>query len=241
MKKVKLLFSKILEFFKKGKVKEPIQKDLEKSNQEPDSNYVGDFEKKQKDNQSKPITKTIENYEPENKLILSQPYVIKIVNDLDIPIENFSLFGLYEENDKYFDENGNLVKDGLTISSDVFEISYKKICENFKKNAFKIGLTYIRSETNNQVLQNFTFKYQNINGLFFGKKLIPTIDPFQQQSRIIAMKSDYLLDENTSIVYSKIFPKTTLYIYFYPIEQIFDESTNVNEQIAYFISTRAKK
>ena len=34
MKKVKLLFSKVFEFFKKNKVKESIKKDLEKSNDE---------------------------------------------------------------------------------------------------------------------------------------------------------------------------------------------------------------
>ena len=230
MKKLKLIFSKLFGFSFSKKIEEPKVIDVSIS-KEPDSNYVGNFGK-----ESEPV----ENSEAENKLITSEPYVIKIINNLDVPIENFSLFGLYEENDKYFDENGNLVKDGLTISSDVSEISYKKICENFKTNAFKIGLIYIRSFTVNQVLENFTFKYQNANGLFFGNKIIPTIDPHQQQTNIVAIKSGYIFDDNTSIIYSKIHPQTTLYLYFYPTAQIFDESKNINEQIAYFISNGQK-
>jgi hypothetical protein len=235
MKKIKSLLSKLFSSLAIEKTKEPKSTDALTS-EEPDSNYVGDFGKKQIDNQSEPSNEATNNSETENEVIISSPYVIKITNDLDIPIENFSLFGLYDENDKYFDENGNLVKDGLTISSDCLEISYKKICENFKTNAFKIGLIYIRSLTDNQILENFTFKYQNANGLFFGNKIIPTIDPHQQQTHIVAIKSGYIFDDNTSIIYSKIHPQTNLHLYFYPTAKILNESENINEQIAYFIS-----
>lgn len=239
MKKIKSLLSKLFSSLAIEKTKEPKSTDALTS-EEPDSNYVGDFGKKQIDSHSESSNEATENRESENEVITPTPYVIKITNDLDIPIENFSLFGLYEENDKYFDENGNLVKNGLTISSDVSEISYKKICENFKTNAFKIGLVYIRSVTPNQAYENFTFKYQNANGLFFGKKIIPTINPYQQQTNIIAHKSGFILDENTSIIYSKIHPKTTLHLYFYPTAEILNESENVNEQIAYFITNSQK-
>jgi hypothetical protein len=240
MKKIKKsLLSKLFSSLTIKKTKEPKSTDALTS-EEPDSNYVGNFEKKEIDSHSESSNESTENPESENEVITSTPYVIKITNDLDITIENFSLFGLYEENDKYFDENGNLVKDGLTISSDVSEISYKKICQNFKTNAFKIGLIYIRSFTDNQILENFTFKYQNANGIFFGNKIIPTIDPYQQQTNIVAIKSGYIFDENTSIIYSKIHPKTTLYLYFYQTSEILNESENVNEQIAYFIANSKK-
>lgn len=155
-----------------------------------------------------------------NEISTSLPLVISIKNDLDISIRNISLFSHFEENDISFNEKGNYVKEGLEISSDVPEISYKKINEYLKNNSVDIGLTYIQSSTENQILESFIFKYQDSKGLFFGKKINPIIDPYQQQNKIVAVKSKYTLDENSSIIYSVINPKTTLKIYFYPAKNI---------------------
>lgn len=187
-----------------------------------------------------------------NEISTSMPFVISIKNDLDIPIENVSLFSHFNENEIWFDEKGNYVKDGLVISSDIPEISYKKIYEHLKNNSVEIGLTYIQSSTENQITQSFIFKYQNVNGVFFGKKLNPIIDPYQQQTIIVALKDKYTLDENSSIIYSKINPSTTLKIYFYPAKNIslnnpifkgeskeaFINLKSTNEQIVDFISSK---
>lgn len=182
----------------------------------------------------------------------SMPFVISIKNDLDIEIENIPLFSHFNENEISFDEKGNYVKDGAVISSDIPEISYKKVCEHLKNNSVEVGLTYIQSSTQNQILEPFIFKYANAQGLFFGKKINPTIDPYQQQTNIVAVKNKYTLDENSSIVYTKIKPNTTLKIYFYPekniklnndfskseLKETFENFKSVNEQIVCFILSK---
>ena len=172
-----------------------------------------------KETQSKENKKVIE-MPKSNEISTSFAFVISIKNDLDISIRNISLFSHFEENDISFNEKGNYVKEGLEISSDVPEISYKKINEYLKNNSVDIGLTYIQSSTQNQILESFIFKYQDAKGLFFGKKINPIIDPYQQQTKIVAVKNKYTLDENSSIIYSVINPKTTLKIYFYPAKNI---------------------
>ena len=185
MKKVKLLFSKVLEFFKKNKVKESIKKDLEKSNDE---------------------------------IITSQPYIVNIENTTDKIIENISLFFGNSQNDLVFDKKGNYVANGLIISSGIPNVTYKHIVKNFITNKFKIGLTYIQSVTENQVLEKFTYKHQNSNGVFHGRVITPTIDPYQQQTNIVAVKTEYTLDGDTEIILHKVHPKTIVRMYFYPTE-----------------------
>ena len=218
MEKLKLFLSKLFGFLAIKKTKEPKSTDV-LIDKEPDSNFVGDKSKNNFQEKQPPV---------------ASPFVIKIENDLDISIEDFTLFSA-TFNDNDFDESGDLVKEGLIISSEDPQASYKKICENFKTNIFKIGLTYIRSEKSNQILESFIFKYQNANGDFFGKKIYPRIDPYQHQTTIIAQKTGYTLDENTSIIYKKIYPKTTLYIYLFPSEQIFDNSKNKNNEVISFM------
>jgi hypothetical protein len=185
MKKVKLLFIKVLEFFKKSKVKEPIQKDLEKSN---------------------------------DKIMTSQPYIVNIENTTDKIIENVSLFFGNSQNEYAFDKKGNYVSNGLIISSGVPNVTYNHIVKNFITNKFNIGLTYIQSVTENQVLEKFTYKHQNSNGVFHGRVITPTIDPYQQQTNIVAVKTEYTLDGDTEIILHKVHPETIVRMYFYPTE-----------------------
>jgi hypothetical protein len=207
-----------------------------------------------KENSSKESKKGFEMPKSKEPLEIStsMPFVISIKNDLDTPIENIPLFSHFNENEISFDEKGNYVKDGVVISSDIPEISYKKVCEHLKNNSVEVGLTYIQSSTQNQILEPFIFKYANAQGLFFGKKINPTIDPYQQQTNIVAVKNKYTLDENTSIVYTKIKPDTTLKIYFYPekniklnndfskseLKETFENLKSVNEQIVCFILSK---
>jgi hypothetical protein len=185
MEKVKLLFSKVLEFFKKNKVKESIKKDLEKSNDE---------------------------------IMTSLPYIVNIENTTDKIIENVSLFFGNNQNELAFDKKGNYVANGLIISSGVPNVTYKHIVKNFITNKFNIGLTYMQSATSNQVLEKFTYNHQNSNGVFYGRTITPTIDPYQQQTNIVAVKTEYTLDGDTEIILHKVHPKTIVRMYFYPKE-----------------------
>ena len=185
MEKLKLIFSKVLEFFKKSKVKELKQTNFEKSNDE---------------------------------IMTSLPYVVNIENTTDKIIENVSLFFGNNQNELSFDKKGNYVANGLIISSGIPNVTYKHIVKNFITNKFNIGLTYIQSVTENQVLEKFTYNHQNSNGVFYGRVITPTLDPYQEQTNIVAVKTEYTLDGDTEIILHKVHPKTIVRMYFYPIE-----------------------
>jgi hypothetical protein len=183
MEKVKLLFSKVLNFFKKFKVKKSKQTDLEKSNDE---------------------------------IMTSLPYIVNIENTTNKIIENVSLFFGNSQNELAFNSDGSYVENGLIISSGVPQVTYNHIVKNFINNKFNSGLTYIQSINANQVLEKFTYKHQNSNGVFHGRVITPTIDPYQQQNNIVAVKTEYTLDGDAEIILHKIHPKTIVKMYFYP-------------------------
>jgi hypothetical protein len=83
-----------------------------------------------------------------------------------------------------------------------------------------VGLTYLQSSTANQVLETITIVTKDINGNEAQKVLIPTIDPYQQQNTIIALKFAYRIDGFTSLVISSILASTTAKVYFYPSETV---------------------
>lgn len=146
----------------------------------------------------------------------SQPYILNVENTTDKPINDVVLFFGNSQNESKYTKDGSYVESGLVISSGIPNVTYRQIVNNFIDNNFAVSLTYIQSLNANQVLEKFTFKYQDSNGNFFGKVIVPTIDPYQQQTNIIAVKSNYYLDGNSSIILHKIHPKTTLRIYIYP-------------------------
>ncbi len=209
MKKVKLLSSQLLCFFKSKKVKPPYLKDLDLSNNNDE--YAGTDQVNEKE----------EIYEK-----TSQPYIINVENTTDKPINDVVLFFANSQNENKFTKDGSYVESGLVISSGIPYVTYLQIVNNFIDNHFAIGLTYIHSINRNQVLEKFTFLYQDPNGNFFGKVIVPTIDPYQQQTNIVAVKSSYYLDGNSSIILHKIHPKTTLKIYIYPEAKMYNLKIN---------------
>jgi len=191
MKKIKSLFSKVLEFFKKIKVKEPKQKDYDYNTE-------------------------IFNKLVDNKKITSQPYGVIVENTTDELIKNVLLFFANGQNDNNFDTDGNYNKNGIIISSLIPDISYMQIVKNFIFNKVDIELTYIVSENTRQLLVPFIFKHQNTNGNIMVKTIVPYFYPDQIQKNIIVNKESYFLDGNTSFIFNEIQPKTIVKIYFYP-------------------------
>lgn len=199
MKKVKLLFSKVLEFFKKRKVKEPKQKDIEKSNDNDE--FAGtDQAKEEKDL----LIKT------------SQPYIVIIENTTDKIIENVSLFFGNSQNELAFNSKGSYVENGLIISSGLPNVTYNHIVKNFITNKCNIALTYIQCENEEQILEIIRVKTQSANGNICSIDIVPVIEDLQIQKNIVAIKKNYILDGDTAIVIRNVYPKTIVRMYFYP-------------------------
>jgi hypothetical protein len=87
-------------------------------------------------------------------------------------------------------------------------------------NPYSVGLTYIQSATTGQVLETLSLNTKDANGNEAQKSLVPTIDPYQQQSDIIAMKYPYRIDGFTKIIIRNILANATVKLYFYPADNI---------------------
>jgi hypothetical protein len=90
----------------------------------------------------------------------------------------------------------------------------------FMQNPFSVGLTYLQSATANQVLETLAINTRDANGNEAQKTLVPTIDPYQQQSTIVAMRYGYRIDGFTKIIISNVLAAATVKLYFYPSDNI---------------------
>jgi hypothetical protein len=151
----------------------------------------------------------------------SQPYIINITSTSGAAVPNFEVLGSYEFiNNSGFTAGGDLVIGSITISSGIANINYREMLYQFMNNPYSTGLTYIQSSTDGQVLETLSVNTRDANGNEAQKTLVPTIDPYQQQSDIIALKYPYRIDGFTKIIIRSILASSTVKLYFYPADNI---------------------
>jgi hypothetical protein len=151
----------------------------------------------------------------------SQPYIIDITSTSGSAVTNFEVLGSYQYiNDAGFQTNGDLVVGSITISSGISDVNYREMLYQFMNNPYSVGLTYIQSATANQVLETISVNTRDSNGNLAQKTLVPTIDPYQQQTNIIAMKYAYRIDGFTKLILRQVLANATVKLYFYPADNI---------------------
>jgi hypothetical protein len=151
----------------------------------------------------------------------SQPYIINITSTSGSAVSNFEVLGSYQYiNNAGFTTGGDLVIGSITISSGIPDINYREMLYQFMNNPYSVGLTYIQSATANQVLETLSVNTKDANGNLAQKTLVPTIDPYQQQTTIIAMKYAYRIDGFTKIIIRQVLANATVKLYFYPADNI---------------------
>lgn len=151
----------------------------------------------------------------------SQPYIIDITSTSGSAVSNFEVLGSYQYiNNAGFQANGDLVIGSITISSGISDVNYREMLYQFMNNPYSVGLTYIQSATTNQVLETISVNTRDSNGNLAQKTLVPTIDPYQQQTNIIAMKYAYRIDGFTKLIIRQILTNATVKLYFYPADNI---------------------
>tara|TARA_R110000803_G_scaffold16317_1_gene44751 strand:+ start:28309 stop:29004 length:696 start_codon:yes stop_codon:yes gene_type:complete len=151
----------------------------------------------------------------------SQPYIVTVTSTSGAAVSNFQVLGSYEFiNNAGFTAGGDLVIGSITISSGISDVTYREMLYQFMQNPFSVGLTYIQSATSNQVLESLTLNTRDANGNSASKALVPTIDPYQQQSDIVAMKYPYRIDGFTKITLRQVLANATVKLYFYPSDNI---------------------
>jgi len=151
----------------------------------------------------------------------SQPYIITVTSTDPANVGDFAVLGSYEFiNNAGFTAGGDLVIGNITISSGIAGINYREMLYQFMQNPFSVGLTYLQSATANQVLETLAVNTRDANGNEAQKTLVPTIDPYQQQSTIVAMRYGYRIDGFTKVIISSILANATVKLYFYPSDNI---------------------
>lgn len=151
----------------------------------------------------------------------SQPYIVNVTSTSGSAVANFEILGSYQYiNNTGFDANGDLVIGSITISSGISDVTYREMLYQFMNNPYSVGLTYLQSATANQVLETLSINTKDANGNLAQKTLVPTIDPYQQQTTIIAMKYAYRIDGFTKVIIRQVLPNATVKLYFYPADNI---------------------
>jgi hypothetical protein len=153
----------------------------------------------------------------------SQPYIITISNASATGVSNFDVLGAFTYIGNAGFSNGSLTISGVTIASAISNVNYQQFLYQSMQQPFSVGLTYIESVSGSsaQITQTFTLNTQDANGNQLLRTIVPTIDPYQQQSTIVAVKQQYSIDGFTKLTFSTIGASVVFRIHFYP-------STNIN-------------
>jgi len=151
----------------------------------------------------------------------SQPYIVTVTSTSGSAVANFEILGSYQYiNNAGFTAGGDLVIGSITISSGISDVTYREMLYQFMQNPYSVGLTYLQSATANQVLETLSINTRDANGNQAQKTLVPTIDPYQQQTTIIAMKYAYRIDGFTKVIIRQVLANATVKLYFYPADNI---------------------
>jgi hypothetical protein len=150
----------------------------------------------------------------------SQPYVINLVNASASAVSNFDVLGAYQYLQNTGFSNGSLTISGITISSGIANVTYQQFLYQTMNSPFSVGLTYIQSATTGQLTQPLTLNTQDANGNQALKAIIVTIDPYQQQTSVVAVKQLYRIDGYTKLTISSVLASAVVQFQFYPSDNI---------------------
>ena len=152
----------------------------------------------------------------------SQPYIITISNASASSVSNFDVLGAYQYLQNAGFSNGSLTISGVTISSGISNVTYQQFLYQSMNSPFSVGLTYVQSLSGSQaqITQPMTLNTQDANGNQALKTIVVTIDPYQQQTGVVAVKQLYRIDGYTKITISTVLASVVFQLQFYPADNI---------------------
>jgi hypothetical protein len=146
----------------------------------------------------------------------SQPYILSIANSTTDDVASVKVFNAYAH--LQASNYGNVA--AITISMGISGLTYGEMLYQSMNKPFAIGLTYLSSANASQVLETLKISQKDINGNESHKTVVPTIDPYQQQTGKVAIAFNYKIDGFTQITISNILASATLKAYLYPAENV---------------------
>jgi hypothetical protein len=149
----------------------------------------------------------------------SQPYIIQVANTGGA-VSSFDVLGSYEYINNAGFNAGSLTIGNVTITSAIPNVTYQQMLYQFMNNPFSVGLTYIQSASSTQLLETISVQTKDANGNLAQKPLVPTVDPYQQQTTVLAMRYGYRIDGYTKLILNQVLASTTVKLYLYPSDNI---------------------
>ena len=151
----------------------------------------------------------------------SQPYIITVSNASATAVSNFDVLGAYQYVGNVNATTGNVTISGVTISSGISNVTYGQFLYQSMNSPFSVGLTYIQAiAIPSQITQPITLNTQDANGNQALKTIVVTIDPYQQQSGVVAVKQVYRIDGYTKLTISTVLGQAVVQFQFYPADNI---------------------
>lgn len=149
----------------------------------------------------------------------SQPYIISLYNSSAADLSNVEIGGAYNNITTTVGTKANT--EGIEYTMGISGVTYLEFLWQSSSKPFVVGLTYLQSDGGSAaVLETITVKVVDSNGNQQQKTLVPTIDPYQNQTDITVLKHTYKWDGFTTLTVNKIATTRTLKVYLYPSETV---------------------
>lgn len=148
----------------------------------------------------------------------SQPYILNVANSTTDAVSDVVVFNAYKSlaaSATNFDNPA-----AITISMGISGLTYGEMLYQSMNKPFVVGMTYLSSANASQVLETLKISQKDINGNESHKSIVPTIDPYQQQTSKVAIAFNYKIDGFTKMTISSILASATLTLYLYPAENV---------------------
>tara|TARA_R110002012_G_scaffold226026_1_gene398049 strand:+ start:914 stop:1603 length:690 start_codon:yes stop_codon:yes gene_type:complete len=146
----------------------------------------------------------------------SQPYILNIANGAAPVLSNVVVGGAYTN--LQATNFGNVAAVAITMG--IASLTYGEFLYQTMNKPFVVGATYLSSATTSQVLETLTIAQKDINGNESSKVIVPTIDPYQQQTDKVVIAFNWKFDGFTSVTISQLLANATLKMYLYPAENV---------------------
>lgn len=145
----------------------------------------------------------------------SQPYIITISNTTAAAVDS-NIIGKAFANITAANNGRNA---GVVYTMGISGTTYTEFLYQQLNKPFIVGLTYVDASTQPQALKTLQLKVRDTNGNVQQRTIVPTVDPYQQQTDILAIRQSWRWDGFTSIAVDLIASGSATF-YFYPSENV---------------------
>ena len=145
----------------------------------------------------------------------SQPYIITVSNTTTNSVGS-NIIGKAFAN---ITDTDTGVNTGVTYTMGISGTTYLEFLYQQLNKPFIVGLTYVDANDQSQALKTLQLKVRDTNGNVQERTIVPTIDPYQQQQNILAIRQSFRWDGFTSIAVD-LNASASVTFYFYPSENV---------------------